>query len=108
MTGRASLGVQRPAIRLVGGCEPCRRQLRLQLRDDVDLVLWRIAQLNCRHGLFEVTQRIYQVRGFDIANMTIVEGETGIIVIDTLTSTEPAKAALRLYYQHRARRRIAE
>src|SRR5947209_4495218 len=43
--------------------------------------LWRIAQLNCRHGLFEVAGRIYQVRGFDIANMTIVEGERGIIII---------------------------
>ncbi len=68
--------------------------------------LWRIAQLNCRHGLFEVTERVYQVRGFDIANMTIVEGETGIIVIDTLTSAEPAKAALELYYQHRGRRSV--
>jgi alkyl sulfatase BDS1-like metallo-beta-lactamase superfamily hydrolase len=62
--------------------------------DTVHPSLWRIAQLNCRHGLFEVTARIYQVRGFDIANMTIVEGDTGIIVIDTLTSAEPAKAAL--------------
>jgi alkyl sulfatase BDS1-like metallo-beta-lactamase superfamily hydrolase len=65
--------------------------------------LWRIAQLNCRHGLFEVTGRVYQVRGFDIANMTIVEGDSGIIIIDTLTSAEPAKAALELYYQHRGR-----
>jgi alkyl sulfatase BDS1-like metallo-beta-lactamase superfamily hydrolase len=68
--------------------------------------LWRIAQLNCRHGLFEVTERIYQVRGFDIANMTIVEGASGIIIIDTLTSAEPAKAALDLYYQHRGRRPV--
>src|SRR5947209_13586853 len=66
--------------------------------------LWRISQLNCRHGLFEVTERIYQIRGFDIANMTIVEGDSGIIVIDTLTSAEPAKAALDLYFQHRGRR----
>ncbi len=68
--------------------------------------LWRIAQLNCRHGLFEVTERVYQVRGFDIANMTIVEGDSGILVIDTLTSAEPAKAALDLYYQHRGRRPV--
>jgi alkyl sulfatase BDS1-like metallo-beta-lactamase superfamily hydrolase len=74
--------------------------------DTVHPSLWRIAQLNCRHGLFEVTARIYQVRGFDIANMTIVEGDTGIIVIDTLTSAEPAKAALDLYYQHRGRRSV--
>jgi alkyl sulfatase BDS1-like metallo-beta-lactamase superfamily hydrolase len=74
--------------------------------DSVHPSLWRISQLNCRHGLFEVTERIYQVRGFDIANMTIVEGNSGIIVIDTLTSAEPAKAALELYYQHRGRRPV--
>jgi alkyl sulfatase BDS1-like metallo-beta-lactamase superfamily hydrolase len=68
--------------------------------------LWRISQLNCRHGLFQVTEHIYQIRGFDIANMTIVEGASGIIVIDTLTSAEPAKAALELYYQHRGRRPV--
>jgi alkyl sulfatase BDS1-like metallo-beta-lactamase superfamily hydrolase len=74
--------------------------------DTVNPSLWRIAQLNCRHGLFEVAERIYQVRGFDIANMTIVEGDSGIIIIDTLTSAEPAKAALDLYYQHRGRRPV--
>jgi alkyl sulfatase BDS1-like metallo-beta-lactamase superfamily hydrolase len=74
--------------------------------DTVNPSLWRIAQLNCRHGLFGVTERLYQVRGFDIANMTIVEGDSGIIVIDTLTSAEPAKAALDLYYQHRGRRPV--
>jgi alkyl sulfatase BDS1-like metallo-beta-lactamase superfamily hydrolase len=74
--------------------------------DTVHPSLWRISQLNCRHGLFEVTNRIYQVRGFDIANMTIVEGDSGIIVIDTLTSAEPAKAALELYYQHRGKRPV--
>jgi alkyl sulfatase BDS1-like metallo-beta-lactamase superfamily hydrolase len=74
--------------------------------DTVHPSLWRIAQLNCRHGLFEVIDRIYQVRGFDIANMTIVESDSGIIVIDTLTSAEPAKAALEVYFEHRGRRPI--
>jgi len=64
--------------------------------------LWRQARLNLHHGLFEVVGGIYQVRGFDIANMTLVEGSTGVIVIDTLTSAEGARAALNLYFEHRA------
>jgi len=63
--------------------------------------LWRISQLNMTNGLFKVTDRIYQIRGFDLSNMTIVEGDTGLIVIDPLITTETAKAALDLYYQHR-------
>ena len=63
--------------------------------------LWRHAQLNMNNGLFQVTDRVYQIRGFDMANMTIVEGDTGLIVIDPLSSTETAKAGLELYYQHR-------
>jgi alkyl sulfatase BDS1-like metallo-beta-lactamase superfamily hydrolase len=56
--------------------------------------LWRHAQLNARIGLFKVTDGIYQLRGFDIANMTLVEGRTGWIVIDALTCRETAAAAL--------------
>lgn len=63
--------------------------------------LWRQAQLNRIHGLFKVTEDIYQVRGMDLANMTIVEGKTGLIIIDPLLSTETAKAALDLYLAHR-------
>jgi len=63
--------------------------------------LWRQAQLNTRHGLFEVTPGIYQVRGFDISNITFIEGKTGYIVVDPLTSAEPAAAALKLMRQHR-------
>ena len=58
--------------------------------------LWRQAQLLSKAGLFKVTDRIWQVRGFDIANATFIQGDTGWIVIDTLTSTETAKAALDL------------
>ena len=51
------------------------------------------------NGLFQVTDRIYQVRGFDISNMTIIEGSRGIIVIDPLISAEVARAGLELYWQ---------
>jgi alkyl sulfatase BDS1-like metallo-beta-lactamase superfamily hydrolase len=63
--------------------------------------LWRLARLNAIHGLFEVTQGIYQIRGFDLSNMTVIEGETGLIVIDPLSTKETARAALDLYLQHR-------
>lgn len=58
--------------------------------------LWRQSQLLARHGLFEVTKGVWQVRGFDISNATFIAGKTGWIVIDPLTSTEVAKAALDL------------
>jgi alkyl sulfatase BDS1-like metallo-beta-lactamase superfamily hydrolase len=63
--------------------------------------LWRQAQINGIHGLFKVTDRVYQVRGLDIANLTIVEGDSGLILIDPLLSNETAKAALDLYLQNR-------
>lgn len=68
--------------------------------------LWRQAKLNMQHGLFEVVPGVYQVRGLDIANMTLIEGDTGVIVVDTLTSIEGARAALDLYYQHRGTRPV--
>jgi alkyl sulfatase BDS1-like metallo-beta-lactamase superfamily hydrolase len=58
--------------------------------------LWRQSQLMAKHGLFQVSDRVWQVRGFDLANATFVKGDTGWIVIDTLGSTETAKAALDL------------
>ncbi|HEV2057522.1 MAG TPA: alkyl sulfatase dimerization domain-containing protein [Methylomirabilota bacterium] len=63
--------------------------------------LWRQARLNMSHGLFQVTDRIYQIRGFDISNMTIIEGDRGLIVVDPLISTEVARAGLDLYLAHR-------
>ncbi len=69
--------------------------------------LWRQARLNMQHGLFEVVPGVYQVRGFDIANMTLMEGDTGVVVIDTLTSIEGARAALELYFEYRGRRPVA-
>lgn len=68
--------------------------------------LWRHSGLLARHGLFRVTDRIYQVRGFDIANITFVQGETGWIVIDTLTSTETAKAAYDLVTEKLGKRPV--
>ena len=58
--------------------------------------LWRQSQLLAEHGLFEVADGIYQVRGYDLANMTLIEGGTGWIVVDPLLSVETAAAALEL------------
>ncbi|MCX7285223.1 MAG: MBL fold metallo-hydrolase, partial [Novosphingobium sp.] len=55
--------------------------------------LWRHAKVLGKAGLFKVTDRIWQVRGFDVANITFVRGEQGWIVIDPLTATETAAAA---------------
>src|SRR3954466_13069882 len=73
----------------------------------VDPSLWRQSRLNMNHGLFEVVPGVYQVRGLDIANMTLIEGERGVIVVDTLTSIEGARAAMQLYFEHRGRRPVA-
>jgi alkyl sulfatase BDS1-like metallo-beta-lactamase superfamily hydrolase len=74
--------------------------------DTVNPSLWRQAQLNHRHGLFKVVEGLYQIRGLDLSNMTILEGDTGLIVVDPLLSVETAKAGLDLYYQHRPRRPV--
>jgi alkyl sulfatase BDS1-like metallo-beta-lactamase superfamily hydrolase len=68
--------------------------------------LWRQGQLTRKQGLFEVTNGVYQVRGFDISNMTLVEGKTGVIVLDVLASTECAAVALEFYRSHRGDRSV--
>ena len=68
--------------------------------------LWRMARLNLANGLFKVTERLYQLRGFDIANMTVIEGDSGLILIDPLTTAEVAKAALEHYWAHRPRKPV--
>jgi alkyl sulfatase BDS1-like metallo-beta-lactamase superfamily hydrolase len=68
--------------------------------------LWRMARLNMANGLFKVTERLYQLRGFDIANMTVIEGDSGLILVDPLTVAETAAAALDLYYVHRPRKPV--
>jgi alkyl sulfatase BDS1-like metallo-beta-lactamase superfamily hydrolase len=74
--------------------------------ETVNPSLWRQAQLLRLHGLFEVADGVYQVRGLDLSNMTIVEGDRGILVIDPLISAETAAAALALYRGHRGDRPV--
>jgi len=62
--------------------------------------LWRHAILNAQIGLFKVTEGVYQLRGFDIANMTLIEGNTGWIVVDPLTCRESAAAAITFARKH--------
>jgi linear primary-alkylsulfatase len=68
--------------------------------------LWRLAGLNRIAGLFEVASGLYQLRGFDLSNMSVIEGEKGIVVIDPLVSAETASAALALYREHRGERPV--
>jgi alkyl sulfatase BDS1-like metallo-beta-lactamase superfamily hydrolase len=62
--------------------------------------LWRQAKLNNIHGLFKVTDGVYQLRGFDLANMTIIEGDSGWIVVDPLTTAETAARGLEFAREH--------
>ncbi|MEP2988056.1 MAG: alkyl sulfatase dimerization domain-containing protein [Parasphingorhabdus sp.] len=64
--------------------------------DTVNPSLWRQGKLNSIHGLFEVVPGIYQIRGYDLAQMTLIAGKTGWIIIDPLTTPAPAKAGLEL------------
>jgi alkyl sulfatase BDS1-like metallo-beta-lactamase superfamily hydrolase len=77
-----------------------------QAPDTVHPSLWRLARLNNHAGLFKVCERVYQIRGFDLSNMNVIEGDTGLIIMDPLVSTEVAAAALELYYRHRPRRPV--
>jgi alkyl sulfatase BDS1-like metallo-beta-lactamase superfamily hydrolase len=68
--------------------------------------LWRQGRLLIEDGLFEVVPGIYQLRGYDLSVMTVVEGDTGVIVIDPLLSRETAAAAFALYAEHRGDRAV--
>lgn len=68
--------------------------------------LYRMAQLNMASGLFKVVDGVYQLRGLDIANMTVIEGKDGLVLIDPLTTIEAAAAALELYYAHRPKKPV--
>jgi alkyl sulfatase BDS1-like metallo-beta-lactamase superfamily hydrolase len=61
--------------------------------------LWRQAQLNAVHGLYEITDGIYQLRGYDVSNMVVVRGETGWIVIDPMLTEDTARAGLDLVFR---------
>jgi alkyl sulfatase BDS1-like metallo-beta-lactamase superfamily hydrolase len=74
--------------------------------DTANPSLWRQGQLVSKQGLYEVVDGIYQVRGLDLSNMTLVEGDEGVIVIDPLISKETAAAALGLYRTHRGDRPV--
>ncbi|MDR6970540.1 alkyl sulfatase dimerization domain-containing protein [Leifsonia shinshuensis] len=75
--------------------------------DSVNPSLWRQGELIRRHGLYEVVDGLYQVRGFDLSVMSLIEGDTGVIVVDPLVSQETAAAALELYRAHRGDRPVA-
>ena len=74
--------------------------------DTANPSLWRQGKLVARHGLFELTDGMYQVRGLDLSNMSLVETDSGVIVIDPLMSNETAAAALALYRKHRGERPV--
>src|SRR5690242_552616 len=92
--------------RVVWSLEPYGFLSAAEAPPTVNPSLWRQSQLNMQHGLFEVVPGVYQVRGLDIANMTLIEGDSGVIVLDTLTSIEGARAAMELYFEHRGRRAV--
>jgi alkyl sulfatase BDS1-like metallo-beta-lactamase superfamily hydrolase len=69
--------------------------------------LWRQAKLNNNIGLFKVMDGIYQLRGFDLANITLIEGKTGWIVVDTLTSRETAAAAMAFARKHLGDKKVS-
>ena len=74
--------------------------------DTVNPSLWRQSQLINISGLFEVTDGIYQVRNLDLSNMTIIEGDEGITIVDPLISAETAKVGLDLYYANRGQKPV--
>jgi linear primary-alkylsulfatase len=76
------------------------------LPDTAHPSLWRLARLNRIAGLFELAPGVYQLRGFDLSNMHVIEGSNGIVVIDPLISAETAAAALALYREHRGDRPV--
>ena len=74
--------------------------------DSVNPSLWRQARLNCAHGLFEVTDGVWQVRGYDLSNITFIASDTGWIIIDPLTSSETAAESLALANTHLGAREV--
>ena len=74
--------------------------------DTVNPSLWRQGQLNRIHGLFTIHPRIHQVRNADISNMTLIQGDTGWIIIDPLLTVETAQASLQLANKHLGERPV--
>ncbi|KAF2420255.1 alkyl sulfatase dimerization domain-containing protein [Microbacterium sp. B35-30] len=74
--------------------------------DTVHPSLWRQSTLVAKHGLFEVVEGLYQVRGLDLSVMSFIEGDTGVVIVDPLISKETGAAALELYRRHRGDRPV--
>ncbi|MFT5482176.1 MAG: alkyl sulfatase BDS1-like metallo-beta-lactamase superfamily hydrolase [Halieaceae bacterium] len=75
--------------------------------DSVNPSLWRQESLNNIHGLFEVDEGLYQLRGFDLANITLIQGESGWIVIDPLGSTKATERAMSFAAKHLGERPVS-
>ena len=74
--------------------------------DTVNPSLWRNAQLSMQYGLYKVTDDIYQIRGFDLSNITFIKGDKGWIVFDPLISPDTAKAALAFINEKEGKRPV--
>ena len=95
-----------PSGRPAWSLKPFEFLAKEQAPDSVNPALWRHARVNMVNGLFKVTDRMYQLRGLDLSNMTIIEGDTGLIVIDPMTAMETAKAGMDLYFKHRPKKPV--
>lgn len=74
--------------------------LQQALTNTVNPSLWRQSALSAKHGLFKVVEGIYQIRGYDLSNITFIQGDTGWIVVDPLLTKETAAATKALIDQH--------
>jgi len=86
-----------PAYGFIGGKAPA----------SVNPSLWRQAKLNNIHGLFKVTEGIYQLRGFCLANLTLIDGKSGWIVVDPLMTKQTASRAIDFARKHLKERPIS-
>ena len=82
------------------------QDLKKQAPTTVNPSLWRQMLLVNISGLFKVHEHIYQIRNYDLSNMTVIEGKSGLIIMDPLVSAEAAKAALDLYFEHRPKKPV--
>jgi len=82
------------------------QDLKKKSPSTVNPSLWRQMLLVNLTGLFKVSEHIYQVRNYDLSNITFIEGKSGLIIMDPLVSAEPAKAALELYFKHRPKKPV--
>jgi alkyl sulfatase BDS1-like metallo-beta-lactamase superfamily hydrolase len=81
--------------------------LQEEAPDTVNPSLWRQGQLNRINGLFKVSEGIYQIRGFDLSNMTLIKGNTGWIIIDPLLTPETSSAGMKLVEKHLGKRPVS-